>query len=206
MNASVTSSVTAPEPSYARASSARGRSTRRTHRPSPTSRPEPLGVGELEEQRMRDGRPPGLDAADEVDAGDPFPEGALGGGVEAGDLEDIHLVASGRARPIRASGGRSRSRAERHRPRARSGTWFRTGPAGRHRPAARRAIARRSGRPPPLGRASVGRRSAGKIASASSRSTIRTRPNGSAGIRNRKSLRAMSNEPWSVARPNPKRG
>ena len=42
---------------------------------------------------MRDRRPEGLDAADEVDAGDPFPEGALGGGVEAGDLEDVHLVA-----------------------------------------------------------------------------------------------------------------
>ena len=42
---------------------------------------------------MRHGRPGGLDAADEVDAGDPFPEGPLGGGVEPGDLEDVDLVA-----------------------------------------------------------------------------------------------------------------
>src|SRR4051794_36219052 len=42
---------------------------------------------------MGDRRPEGLDAADEVDGRDPLPEGALGRRVEAGDLEDVDLVA-----------------------------------------------------------------------------------------------------------------
>src|SRR5690348_1378164 len=41
---------------------------------------------------MRDRRPPRLDPADEVDAGDPLPERSFRGGIESLDLEDIELV------------------------------------------------------------------------------------------------------------------
>ena len=94
---------------------------------------------------MRDRRAPQLDPADEVDAGDPFPERTLGGGVEPGDVRDSDLVPCAALVPFgleavdRVAARRAVDLEDR------SVLGHRTGRGSPRRRVVRRAIGRRSG-------------------------------------------------------------
>ena len=100
-NSSVTSNVSDPAAAYVRASSAAFRSISRSHIPSRDVEAQPAWLGQLEHQRMRHRAALALDVADEVDAGEPLPDGALGGGVETDDLEHEDRVVRPHLAPIR---------------------------------------------------------------------------------------------------------